>query len=130
MYEPPARLRQRYDEASRQSGLYTDPDATALRENPIQQLWRQHMLAELARQRGDYDEGTFVIIAPKLNHRVHRAIGRYRTHLADGEGRTRFDAITLKAFVEAIRTGGLTQPPIGCTTATATSATSTPSSSS
>ena len=65
--------RPRYDGASRDSGLYNDPHVTALRESPIQQLWRQHMLAELARQHGDYDEGFFIVITPELNHWVHRA---------------------------------------------------------
>jgi hypothetical protein len=41
--EPLARTRPRYDELSRQSQLYRDPDDPALRANPIQQFWRQHM---------------------------------------------------------------------------------------
>ena len=108
MFEPVPRMRPRYDEASRASGLFIDSDDPKLRDNPLQQLWRQHMLAEMARQRGDYHAGAFVVIAPRLNEHVHRATRRYVPHLAATPDRTQFVPITLESFTEAIRAGGLT----------------------
>jgi hypothetical protein len=45
MEGPAARWRERYDESSRQVGLFVDPDAVALRSLALEQLWREHMLA-------------------------------------------------------------------------------------
>jgi hypothetical protein len=45
MREPMPELKPRYDELSDVSGLFTDPAAAALRTNPVQQLWREHLLA-------------------------------------------------------------------------------------
>ena len=47
MAEPKARLRPRYDELSRGSGLYSEPGDDVLRKNPLQSLWRTHMLAQI-----------------------------------------------------------------------------------
>ncbi|RAI38146.1 hypothetical protein CH341_28410 [Rhodoplanes roseus] len=108
MYEPPARLRPRYDQASATSNLFINPDDGRLRDNPLQQLWRQHMLAEMARQRGDYDQGAFVVIAPRLNPRVERAVHLYSAHLHATLDRTSFGFITLEDFVDSIKAAGLT----------------------
>jgi hypothetical protein len=82
MGEQPARLRPRYDQLSRDSALYRDPAAEALRRAPLQQLWREHLLAQTLLTTGLYDAGTFVLIAPKLNSDVQRAAATYAAHLA------------------------------------------------
>jgi len=46
MREPMPELKPRYDELSDASGLFIDPAAAALRTNPLQQLWREHLLAQ------------------------------------------------------------------------------------
>jgi hypothetical protein len=46
MREPTPELKPRYDELSDASGLFTEPAVAALRTNPIQQLWREHLLAQ------------------------------------------------------------------------------------
>jgi hypothetical protein len=46
MREPIPELRPRYDELSQASGLYVNPAAAALRGNPLQQFWREHLLAQ------------------------------------------------------------------------------------
>lgn len=85
-YEPEARLRDRYDDLARSSGLFKDPEEPDLRRNPIQQLWRLHMLAQSMIDAGLYDAGRVVVIAPSLNDQVQRAIVRYETHLAPPQG--------------------------------------------
>jgi hypothetical protein len=67
MREPMSELKARYDERSDASGLFTDPAAAALRTNPLQQLWREHLLAQSMIDNGLYDEGYLVTIAAALN---------------------------------------------------------------
>jgi hypothetical protein len=104
MSEPLARLRPRYDELSRSSGLFIDPDGEDLRKNPFQQLWREHMLAQAMVDLGLYDEGTFVAIAPRHNWLAQEALGAYDELLADpSPGKVRFVNLTLEDVIEVIR---------------------------
>jgi hypothetical protein len=59
MTETPARLRRRYDELSTASGLFKDPDHPELRAAPLQQLWRQSLLASAMVMNGLYNAGRF-----------------------------------------------------------------------
>jgi hypothetical protein len=56
MREPVPELKPRYVELSDASGLFTEPAAAALRANPLQQLLRQHLLAQSMIDNGLYDE--------------------------------------------------------------------------
>lgn len=95
------------DQLSEQSGLYKDPHAKSLRNNPCQQLWREHLLAASMIQRGIYDEGTFVVIAPRLNWYAQNGIAAYARHLKKAEpGQPAFTGIFLERFIEAIGTAG------------------------
>jgi hypothetical protein len=87
MTEPLADHRPRYDELSDASGLYRDGAAGALRANPLQQLWREHMLAQSMVMHGLYETGLFVVIAPALNSHVQAGAALYADHLrSDGDG--------------------------------------------
>lgn len=105
MNEQPARLRPRYDELSTASGLYKDPDSIALRGAPLQQLWRQHLLAAATVLNGLATEARFIVVAPALNGNVWSAIAQYREHLIP-DGSVSFDAITLESVIGAIRRAG------------------------
>jgi hypothetical protein len=108
MREPVPSMRPRYDEVSAATGLYIDPDDKALRSNPLQQLWREHMLSQCLIENGLYEEGSFVLIAPRANHHVQEAAVLYESHLAPPvDGKARFVNLTLDDVVEAIR---LTDP--------------------
>lgn len=106
MAETPARLRPRYDELSTATGLYKDPDHPALRNTPLQQLWRQHMLAAAMVMNGLYATGRFIVVAPALNTDVWAAVAKYRDHLSSAEPIVTFDAITLENIVAAMRSSG------------------------
>jgi hypothetical protein len=104
MREPVPDPKPRYDELSGASGLFTDPDAAALRSNPLQQLWREHLLAQSIIDNGLYDEGYLVLIAPAVNHHVQDASEAYSTHLRKLEDRkVRFVNLTLEEVIETIR---------------------------
>jgi hypothetical protein len=107
---PAARLRDRYDEASRQVHLFNDPDSPALRSLACEQFWREHMLAQLAVDQGAVDRAMFVVIGPRLNRRVNAAIRLYQKELIDGEdrdtNRVDFQGLTLEAVLDAMAEAG------------------------
>jgi len=109
MGEPTARTRPRYDELSRQSQLYRDPDEPALRANPLQQFWRQHMLAHAMVERGLYSAGRFFVVAPLFNRPAQHAIQLYRQQLIDSPTTVSFDAAQLENVVAAIKRAGATE---------------------
>jgi hypothetical protein len=105
MAEPAARVRPRYGELIRESGLYKSPDDAALLAAPVQQFVRQHLLAYCAVQNGLYSQGRFVVIAPSLNAAAQDAIQRYRRTLSNSE-KLPFDAVTLESVIRAMRSMG------------------------
>ncbi|WP_271594333.1 PGN_0703 family putative restriction endonuclease [Bradyrhizobium sp. CCBAU 65884] len=107
---PAARHRERYDEASRQVQLFVDPDSAILRSLALEQLWREHMLAQLAVDEGITPRAMFVTIGPRLNRRVQAALRVYANELIPGDDlgddRVRFRANTLEDVIDAIRQAG------------------------
>jgi hypothetical protein len=104
MREPIPELKPRHAELSAASGLFSDPAPAALRTNPLQQLWREHLLAQSMIDNGLYDEGYLVVIAPVLNHHVQDAAEAYLSHLrAPEDGKTGFANPTLEDVIEVIR---------------------------
>lgn len=90
---PAGEHRARYDEIAKQMGCFALGAAGALRSAPLQQLWRDHLLAGITRVVDGYDEAAFVVLYPKDNTHVRDAISAYRTCLADT---TTFAAWTLE----------------------------------
>lgn len=103
--EPPARLRPRYDEVSQESDLFVDPNHPQLRTAPLQQLWRQHLLAYTMVKNGLYTTGRFMVIAPSLNRVAQEAISLYRTHLLPG-GIIPFEVVSYEQYIEAVGRSG------------------------
>lgn len=106
--EPEARLRPRYDQLARDSGLYSEPDDAALRKNPLQSFWRGHMLAQSMIDAGLYDRGLFLLIAPRQNRDVQRAARAYTRRLATTDGKVDFLNVELEDAIDAIRSAGAT----------------------
>lgn len=107
MAESAGKTRGRFDELSTMSGLFIDPDNPALRNNPFQQLWREHLLAFTMLDRGLYDEGSFVVIAPRLNWHAQNAVTAYARLLNSESGKgPGFLSITLERFIEALAAAG------------------------
>ena len=110
MEGPAARWRERYDEASRQVGLFIEPDAASLRSLALEQLWREHMLAQFAVNEGVTRRALFIGVAPRLNRRVQAAFRCYANELIPdndlADDRVRFQAITLETVIDAIHQAG------------------------
>src|ERR1700730_9817617 len=104
MREPVPELKPRHAELSGASGLFTDPAAAALRTNPLQQFWREHLLAQSMIDNGLYDEGYFVTIAPALNYHVQNAAEAYQAQLREPEdGKIRLVHLVVEDVIEVIR---------------------------
>jgi hypothetical protein len=78
-----------------------------LRMKPINQLWRDHMLAGSMLLADGWAEGMFVVLYPSENSHAAAAIQKYQACLADS---STFATWTLESFASALETedaGGL-----------------------
>jgi len=93
--------RPRYDEVTTAMGCFKPDLILGLRREPIEQLWRDHMLAGsmLLDTSAGWESGLYVFLYPEDNKVCRAAVQLYREHLSDA--RT-FDAVTLEAVVAAI----------------------------
>jgi hypothetical protein len=108
--EPEPRMRARYDDLAYSSELFVEAEDPALRRNPIQQFWRLHMLGQSMLDAGLYDIGKVIVIAPRLNDPVQRALGRYQAHLAPPQAHhATFLSLPLEDAIAALALAGAPQ---------------------
>ena len=78
-----------------------------LRGNPLQQLWREHMLSRAMVGNGLYESGRFVLLYPKQNHHCESAAKLYQRELISPEPVVSgFQAVTLEACLAAYKAIG------------------------
>ena len=115
MLAPAARHRERYDETTRQSGLYVDPEDPILYRPGFEQLRREHVMAQLMVDHGLAARGKFITIAPRLNRRAMASSAMYAAELHDASGNTQhedgrervgFEAFTIETIIRAIADAG------------------------
>ena len=93
--------RPRYDEVAAEMGCFHEEHLAMLRKaNPLEQLWRNHLLMGAHRRADDFDEAAFVFLYPEVNTVCSEAAVAYRHCLSDT--RT-FEAWTLETFVSCLR---------------------------
>lgn len=97
---PAGEHRARYDEIAERMGCFAPEAAASLRSAPLQQIWRDHLLAGITRDVDGYDDAVFVMLYPRDNAHVRDAVNRYRACLADP---ATFAAWTLEDFVGRLR---------------------------
>lgn len=105
-----SRMRDRYNEASRQVRLYRDPDSAILRTPGTDQLWRYHMTAQLSVENKIAARALFTTITPQLNRDMQAVIQTYEAELLDADqrepDRVAFAPLTLETFIRAIAQAG------------------------
>lgn len=106
----PARWRDRYAQALHDVQLYKNPESPILRSAPIEQLMREHSLAQLSVDNGDIPRAMFIAFGPRLNRQAHAAFMVYANELRpipEGD-RTRvpFRHFTLETFINALDAAG------------------------
>jgi len=76
----------------------------------VEQLWREHAMAQLAVDNGVTPRAIFMAIGPRLNRRVQAAFRVYEAELLDVDqrepDRVAFAPLTLEAVIEAIARAG------------------------
>ncbi len=76
-----AEHRPRYDDLADACGWWVK-DRAALHQKPLQQMWRDHLLAASLIVAGDYDEGAFVFLAPAGNVACANAVAAFKRNVA------------------------------------------------
>ncbi len=92
--------RARYDEVADMMGVFKPDRLPDLKRRPLEQIWRDHLLAGALKAVDGYDEGRFVFLHPQGNTRCAAAVAAYQDCLANQEG---FTAWTLEDVVAALR---------------------------
>lgn len=79
--EKPSEHKSRYDELATICGWWLNDPANVRRERPLQQMWRDHLLAASLIVNHDFDEGIFVFLAPAENAPCARAVAAFKQHV-------------------------------------------------
>ena len=80
-----AKHRSRYDEIAEMMGCFKEERLIELKLQPLQQIWRDHLLAGVHLQEDNFDDGFFVFLYPQGNPHCSSAISKYRDCLSDCE---------------------------------------------
>ena len=100
LQDKPSDHHARYDEVADAMGCFREGCRDALRAKPLQQIWRDHLLAGSLMLADGFDGGVFVFLSPAGNEACNRAVAAYRDCLVSG--RT-FEHWTAESVVSAIR---------------------------
>ena len=92
--------RARYDEVAELMGVFDVNRMTDLKRRPLEQIWRDHLLAGALEAVDGYDEALFAFVYPQGNTRCASAVAAYQDCLLDRRGVT---AWTLEDLVAALR---------------------------
>lgn len=82
---PAADSSDRHGEIADRMNCFSPEARALLQKKPLQQIWRDHLLAGAMLQHGDFPSGAFVFLYPSKNEDCHAAITDYRACLTDGE---------------------------------------------
>ncbi|MGH1570921.1 PGN_0703 family putative restriction endonuclease [Methylobacterium sp. P31] len=111
MLGPSASARPRYHEVAHGSRLFRNPDDPLLYRPGLEQLRREHTLAQLMVDQGHAARGLFVLVGPALNRRVAASAKVYANALINPTGatpdRVGFIHLTLETILAALSQAGL-----------------------
>lgn len=97
----PAKMKDRYFKVASEMGCFKDDCLDKLKSPPLEQIWRDHLLAGSLLNAGDgFADGFFVLLSPKENPHCKEAIQEYMKCLTD---RRSFESWTLEKVVMVIR---------------------------
>jgi hypothetical protein len=97
----PATLTPRHAEIAGAMGCFDKTALQRLKACPLEQIWRDHLLAGALLANGEFDNGFFVFLAPEGNEYCREAVADYRQCLTAED---LFESWTLEDVVEALRT--------------------------
>jgi hypothetical protein len=91
--------RPRYNEIASAMGCFVEEKLPALRAAPLEQIWRDHLLAGAMLASGEWASGLYVFLYPEGNTQCARGVASYLDCL---EKRETFAAVTLERLVEEL----------------------------
>lgn len=94
--------RPRYDEIADDAGCFSSQNRDRLKQSPLQQIWRDHLLACALLQAGDFIDGQFVFLYPAANPACSSAIAEYRSCLTDSSTLADWTLETVVASLERL----------------------------
>lgn len=97
---PPGKHQSRYDEIANYMACFAPDAVDTLKSEPLQQIWRDHLLAGISREVDKYDDAMFVMLYPADNEHVRNAVTAYRHCLTDTSS---FSDWTLEDITRLIR---------------------------
>jgi len=96
------RHRHTYGRVTEDSGVFGKSCLDRLREVPMQQIWRDHILSLAMKQRGWH--GFFVYLFPSLNKECREAVAAYtKLLIGDNSEQTGFYPMHLETFIYTLR---------------------------
>lgn len=82
--------------------LFKPNSIEQLKQPPLSQIWRDHLLSIATKQ--DYDEGFFIFLFPAKNIQCQNGVDNYKNFLfTDNEEQTGFYARHLDVFIKTLR---------------------------
>jgi hypothetical protein len=98
----PAEIKDRYFEVASTMGCFKDECLEDLQTSPLEQIWRDHLLAGslLYSPKDDFKDGLFVFLSPQDNLHCQKAVEQYKQCLT--VNRT-FQSWTLESVAEVIK---------------------------
>jgi hypothetical protein len=96
-------FKEQYATLTNTCGLFKPDSVGFLRQPPLSQIWRDHLLCVATRQ--DYDEGFFVFLYPSKNGHCQKGIDGYKQYLAfDNDEKNCFYPRYLEDFINTLTT--------------------------
>jgi len=94
-------FKEQYATLTNTCGLFKPDSVDLLRQPPLSQIWRDHLLSIATKQ--DYDEGFFVFLFPSKNKQCKDGIDEYVKFLvSDNEAQSGFCPRNLESFIDTL----------------------------
>ena len=78
-------MKDRYDDVAFQMGCFKDECLEDLQTSPLEQIWRDHLLAGSLlyspKPKDDFKDGFFVFLSPQENIHCQEAVEQYKQYL-------------------------------------------------
>lgn len=93
----------RYEEIAKQSGIFDLSKIEELKSKPIQQIWRDHLLAlSMSKINKDFDYGDFIYLYPRDNVNCHNGVDKYERVLK-GNIESHFIPLIIEDFIDELK---------------------------
>lgn len=101
--DAPSTHKSRYEEITIESKIFDLSKIEELKSKPIQQIWRDHLLAlSMSKINKDYDFGDFVYLYPEHNINCQRGVDKYHTMFQEDK-ENHFLPLTIEKFVGELK---------------------------